>query len=192
MQIGKLLLDALDRVGFGGIVIDTDGAVSLSNGSADRLIEPSAAAANGGSGTSRHRDAIKALLRSSGSKRFNHLNEPWVRVPGERDGERGLVLHAHPITPAPAEGPHTVLIIIDLDDRPSPSAEVLRILFELSPAEARLAHHLVSGRSLEEAADASGLKLATVRKQLASVFTKTSTHRQGELVALLGRLSILP
>lgn len=189
MQVGKLLLDALDRVGFGGIVIDTSGTVSLSNGSADRLLESNA---NGQDGTQKHREAIKALLRSSGSKRFNHLNEPWVRVPGEREGERGLVLHAHPITPAPAEGPHTVLIIINLDDRPTPNADVLRNLFELSPAEARLAHHLMSGRSLEEAADASGLKLATVRKQLASVFTKTSTHRQGELVALLGRLSILP
>jgi DNA-binding CsgD family transcriptional regulator len=41
-------------------------------------------------------------------------------------------------------------------------------------AEARLAVEVASGKSLEEVAEAVGSKVATVRKQLASVFMKSS------------------
>ncbi len=59
-------------------------------------------------------------------------------------------------------------------------------------AKARLAVEVSSGKSLEEVAKAVGSKVATARKQLASVFMKTRTNRPGELVALLARLAVLP
>ena len=57
-------------------------------------------------------------------------------------------------------------------------------LFDLSPAEARLAASLAAGLSIAAAADASGITLATARTYLNRVFAKTGTHRQSELVAL--------
>ena len=46
---------------------------------------------------------------------------------------------------------------------------------------------LVAGQSVADCAEATGLSPYTVRNQLASVFSKTNTSRQSELVALVIR-----
>jgi DNA-binding CsgD family transcriptional regulator len=58
----------------------------------------------------------------------------------------------------------------------------LRDRFDLTPAEARLVVHLVTGNSLKSSAKALGVSYETVRRQVKSVFRKTGTHRQSELV----------
>jgi len=58
-------------------------------------------------------------------------------------------------------------------------------LFCLTPAEARLAQWVAEGRSLKEAAAAFGVSIHTVRMQLRSIFAKTGTRRQAELVRLM-------
>jgi len=60
-------------------------------------------------------------------------------------------------------------------------------LYHLSPAEAKLAVILAEGRSPEQAAERLQVSINTVRSQLKSVFAKTSTSRQSELVANLLR-----
>lgn len=65
--------------------------------------------------------------------------------------------------------------------------EDIQAVTGLTPAEARLAQALVSGASLGEYAEAAGLSINTVRRQLASAFFKTETNKQGELVALFIR-----
>jgi DNA-binding CsgD family transcriptional regulator len=67
-------------------------------------------------------------------------------------------------------------------------AEALRNQFGLTPAETRLALALADGIGLREAAERNGVQLSTARVQLKSIFGKTETHRQAELVALLARL----
>jgi DNA-binding CsgD family transcriptional regulator len=62
-------------------------------------------------------------------------------------------------------------------------AELLRRLFGLTRAEARLCERLVAGMSVEEAAADLGLKIPTIRTQLKSIFAKTGVARQAELVA---------
>lgn len=60
----------------------------------------------------------------------------------------------------------------------------------LTPAESRLVAALVAGRSLVDIARDTGPSHNTLRNQLASVFAKTGTRRQTELVALVvGRLA---
>ena len=85
-----------------------------------------------------------------------------------------------------------VITLVDLTEPPLPSAETLQKLFGLTSAEARLAREIARGLSAGEAAEALGVKMATVRSQMAQIFAKTGTKRQGELVALLTRLAILP
>jgi DNA-binding CsgD family transcriptional regulator len=58
----------------------------------------------------------------------------------------------------------------------------LRSRFDLTPAEARLVVHLVTGTSLKSSAKVFGVSYETVRRQVKSVFHKTGTHRQSELV----------
>lgn len=66
-----------------------------------------------------------------------------------------------------------------------PSPQILSALFDLSPAEAKLAASLVSGRPLKAAALDHGITVKTARTYLERVFYKTGTGRQSELVALL-------
>ena len=72
-----------------------------------------------------------------------------------------------------------------------PSEAVLQRLFDLTAAEARLACSISRGETLEEAAAALGVKVSTVRSQLAKLMIKTGTRRQGQLVALLVRVAYL-
>jgi DNA-binding CsgD family transcriptional regulator len=64
----------------------------------------------------------------------------------------------------------------------------LREAFKLTPAEVRIAQLVASGESLDDAAEILGIQRETARVQLKAVFSKTDTHRQGELVALMASL----
>lgn len=62
------------------------------------------------------------------------------------------------------------------------SPEVLAVLYQLTPAEARLAALLAGGAELKDIAGTLGVSLNTARSQLRSVFAKTGTRRQSELI----------
>src|SRR5262245_7483455 len=79
----------------------------------------------------------------------------------------------------------------ELANFPVPSEDRLRQVFDLTPAEARLAQGLARGDALEKVAEQLQIKITTARTQLAAIFAKTRTHRQPGLVALLSRLAHL-
>lgn len=60
-----------------------------------------------------------------------------------------------------------------------------RRLFDLTPAEARLAAALASGLALKDAAIQQGIRFTTARSYLENIFRKTTTRQQSQLVALL-------
>ncbi|MBK7416515.1 MAG: hypothetical protein IPJ38_16925 [Dechloromonas sp.] len=64
----------------------------------------------------------------------------------------------------------------------------LEHLYGLTRAEAELTVLLAQGESLEAIAATRTVKFDTVRTQLRTVYKKTGTHRQGELVCLAGVL----
>lgn len=82
--------------------------------------------------------------------------------------------------------PHSIAcLLFPLGRRRVASARQLISMFGFSPAEARLARALCHGETLEEHADAQGVKLPTVKTQLRAVFAKTQTDRQVSLVSLI-------
>jgi DNA-binding CsgD family transcriptional regulator len=81
--------------------------------------------------------------------------------------------------------PMAMLIAQDTEHVDASRLEVLQAMFSVTPAEAWLAGKLASGCSLEEAARSKGVGMNTVRTQLKSLFLKTGTRRQGELVAFI-------
>ena len=64
----------------------------------------------------------------------------------------------------------------------SSSTGVLRALYGLTEAEARLTAYLANGYSLHDSAAMLDVKIGTVRTQLNQIFRKTDTTRQSELV----------
>lgn len=57
--------------------------------------------------------------------------------------------------------------------------------FKLTTREVELCVHLLAGRKLVHSAALMGTSVATARQYAKSIFAKTDTHSQGELVALL-------
>jgi len=63
--------------------------------------------------------------------------------------------------------------------------DLLHCHFGLTPSEARLALHLVTGETLRSAAAELHISYETARTQLKSIFSKTGTCRQAELVVVV-------
>jgi DNA-binding CsgD family transcriptional regulator len=75
--------------------------------------------------------------------------------------------------------------VVDPDAVPKNVTGRMMQLWQLTPAEARLLQALIeNGFALRDAADQLGVTYATVRTHLASVFAKTETHSQPELMRL--------
>ena len=62
---------------------------------------------------------------------------------------------------------------------------LLSTTFDFTPAEARVAAQIASGQVPKEIARDFGLQLNTIRTHLKSIFAKTGTRRQAELVRVL-------
>jgi DNA-binding CsgD family transcriptional regulator len=117
---------------------------------------------------------------------------------------RGVPVNSIPIPPSPGRLPHvlhvlpvcgaardvfsqaTALVVITPIDRATvPGAEVLQGLFDLTPAEARIARAIGEAQTIEELAQTLQISRETVRTQLKAVLAKTGVSRQSELVSLL-------
>lgn len=129
----------------------------------------------------------KAVLVSTGQ---SSRNTGAMQV--SRASKKPLQLIATPFRSDDFVMPGRAIAIVfmnDPDEKPAPPVEVLRALFNLTPAESRLAISLLDGNSLSEVAELNGVGQETVRSQLKSIFQKTGTGRQGELIRLLSGIT---
>ena len=129
---------------------------------------------------SRLETAILQATGHSGPRRASRIAPPTAGGP---DVVVTPLSEDHPDNPL--RRPLVAVSVVD------PEQQNLRVndLFQFSRAEARLATKLQEGLSLAEYAERHGIALSTARTQLRALFTKTGTHRQGELVSLLLRLA---
>ncbi|CAG9245356.1 putative HTH luxR-type domain-containing protein [Paraburkholderia unamae] len=82
-----------------------------------------------------------------------------------------------------------IMIVVTEAERSAAASErQLSQLFGLTAAEARLAHGLAKGLSIEEYANACGVTITTARNQLRAVLAKTGYRRQQDLVRALAVL----
>jgi DNA-binding CsgD family transcriptional regulator len=80
----------------------------------------------------------------------------------------------------------TLLVLITQPNhRRVATVQQLMQLFKLSPAEARLARASAQGHELENFAVEQGVKMSTLRSQMAAIFIKAQVKRQSELTRLI-------
>lgn len=99
----------------------------------------------------------------------------WVQIASVRAGDLSVI----------RDIPMAMLVVQDTKRVDASRLDVLQAMFGVTPAEAWLAGKLASGCSLEEASRSKGVGMNTVRTQLKSLFLKTGTRRQGELIAFI-------
>ncbi len=184
--------DALEALGMPALLLGAKGEVCRANANAERLFCRDFGVRNRRLAIANKAafDALDAALRRVLGRHTSDATAGPVTVP--REGRRPLALtvislerhNANPFAQAAA-----LLLIVDLDARRAPDARHLRELFALTAAEAELTRRLARGESLETAAEHLRVAGETARKRLKSVFEKTGTHKQGALIALVGRMT---
>lgn len=96
------------------------------------------------------------------------------------------------VTPLPHDeygtlkgNPTAAVFVTDPEEETETQDQILIRLYQLTPAEAKLAMLLMQGISLDAAADELQIAKGTARVHMRNIFSKTDTHRQSELVRLL-------
>jgi DNA-binding NarL/FixJ family response regulator len=97
----------------------------------------------------------------------------------------------------PDWGALAALFLSDPEARSRPSEAMLIALYDFTQTEARVAAHLTVGLSVNDVAETLRISRNTVHHHLKSIFRKTDTTRQSELVSLIlsglaGEPSTLP
>lgn len=106
----------------------------------------------------------------------------------ERQSRHTMILvkaHTKSLFSGLAQGDRVICLIAPFDPRRVASVQQLMKLFGFTPAEARLAKAIGIGETLEIYAENNGLQVSTVRCQLKSIFAKSGTGRQTDLVRLI-------
>lgn len=82
-----------------------------------------------------------------------------------------------------------VLVLSPIGTPQAPSVELVQSLFDLTPAEARIARSLASGKTVDDIASDGHISPNTIRTHIRGVLTKTGCTRQTDVVALLAGIS---
>lgn len=175
----------VDSIGHGMALMSSDGRLIIANEALERLIHTNGSLTLTADRCLRLSDpaAQEALTQLLEDITHGHRRSGALAVP-RLDGQRPLGIVVSAMQDGPATGRALTVHVSALEAAPLPPLEVLRGLFDLTPAEAHLLQALMSDQRIEDVAANRGVSITTVRTQLAHLFRKTGTNRQPELVRL--------
>jgi len=190
----EMAVGAFDRVAVGVVLLDVKGSPVMVNREAERIagmkdgfvLLADRLAADRLSETEVLRDLV-------GRVGTHNPRKPRSGAGAIRLSRPSGLPHYHVVVlplpkrcqPTDGKGAASVLFITDLERAQSPIDHLFGELYDLTDAEARLVTQLLEGGGLTAAAERLGLSRNTVHSQLASVFQKTGTKSQSELLTLL-------
>ncbi len=185
--------DAFSNAGHPIAATDATGRVIYMNARFEQLLGPDLTVRDGrlaSADVDADRTLAAALKRATDDGGSLECQLPAVVLP-RREG-RPLVARIAPVVGRANDllaRESAIVMLTDLDaDDVGPELTVLRGVFGLTPAEARLAAQIAAGKSLADIAQVERITRETVRGRLKSVFEKTGTSRQPDLAILLAKL----
>ena len=197
----RAIYEAFDSVPIGMIITDENAGILHFNRSAEEIVRQ-------GRGLVIHNHALSADTKTDAARLRETISDVVIKARhGSVTRGRAMSLdrscHVHPLSivvkpmwckdggdPRKRIGPLANLIVADLGRRIEAPADLLRRVFDLTPAESVVLERLVYGLSLQEIGDALGTSRNTVRNQLHIVFEKTGTNRQSELIKLVMSMAV--
>ncbi len=142
--------------------------LSLTDKAADRLLQ----------------DAIAAIDTAGGGMRSFPVRDTGA--------EAMMVAHVIPIRLSARDiflRCAAALVLTPVTLPQAPPVELVQSLFDLTPAEARVARSLATGETVETIASAQGVSQNTIRVHVRGVLEKTGCNRQVDVVSLLTAIS---
>jgi DNA-binding CsgD family transcriptional regulator len=187
----RTVAESLGVIGLAAAALNADGRIVASNRLFRALVPATVKRLQGPLrlvDAAAHRLIHEALARPS----FPHVMVRSLPVRAAQ-GDAPSMIHLFPI---PLETDDlfpdiaAIVVVSPAQPRSPPSLEILKGLFDLSPAEARVAQGIAARRTVEEIADRARVSRETVRSQLKTVLAKTGTKRQLDLAVMLLGLPI--
>lgn len=192
-----ILLEALARKSDGIVLLDRKGAVTFMNDAARAMLAAADGLVHGPDGfvTDRGPETLRLgrMIQGSIGPALPFTDRRGGQMPvHRRSGRNPYVLT---VMPAPAvelfltrQSIACVIHIQDLAATPLPSREAMAAVFGLSEREADLVIALIRCPGLAQASGQAGMALNTARNHLHSIFIKSNTASQAEMIQIFGRL----
>lgn len=191
MTIAETTLGTLDAIGLPALVINRSRQVLAVNELAQDhpILVPLARG-----GLALKHDLADRLFQASLQAGLEGSSTRLCSVPVPAVNERpAMVVHALPLRGQAHDllsGAEILVVINTLDDRQAADGSILRGLFDLTAAEARLAQNLMRGATIAQISGETSVSVATLRSQLRALLAKTGTQRQADLIGLLMRTGL--
>lgn len=183
---------AMDQFPFGVVIIDRDRRIILSNSAARRFLQDAKllVSINGKLATAVHNESLNAVLgRCLGA--VGGPPEPAGYSAREPGSDAATQILGIPLHTSESEVQRTASVLIkDASLTATVPSHLLKSLYGFTEKESRLAHALMNGMTINEYCEKVFITPNTARTHLKSIYRKTSTNRQAELISLLSRLYI--
>jgi len=182
-QDSSLVKSIFDHINLPLVFIKQGGYVSFQNQQAEKWQQQSALISINTSGTIELHDHPSNAKLLANSSALLDKNETDSKVISIKNNDEGVSLL---LTPIRNEQPHeqgVLLTIYPWNSQHGVSPERIKEFFGLTKTEAQVCDYLCQGYSLESIADITCRGVATVRSHLKSIYIKTATNRQAELVS---------
>jgi DNA-binding CsgD family transcriptional regulator len=187
-------LGALDQLRAGVIIADNSGQIIEMNQAAESIVQlqDGLNIRNGRLSARRVFETVKMAKLITGATGDAKLGSAAGRMlVGRCEGLPPYVLTVAPLrTNMRVDDRRLALIVVVDPQRHSPSETDLAEFFGLSPAEARLAAALLTGKTLSQIAADTSVRITTLRTQLGSILRKVGAKRQCDLIRILSSTGI--
>lgn len=186
------VLSVLDKLLVGLVILDEKGRVVVANSTARASSDASGALRLGERlrAVQVPKDAqLQSLIqRTSMTAIARDQSDGGQMVVEKRDRSGSLLLEVMPLRDDGFPDGHnikgTAVFIIDPASPFKASAGALAKIFSMTPTEEAIADSLLNGAELREIAEERGNSIETVRSHLKSIFSKTGSNSQLELLRL--------
>lgn len=143
------------------------------------------------------RPAHEALARAVQQASFDEasMGQGGIGIPARRSQGTPCVLHVLPLKRGEirrglARRATAAVFLTRANAPPAMPRDALALLYDLTPAEARVFELIADGRTQGDVGEILGIARSTVKTHLLRVFDKTGCTRQVDLVRLAARLSM--
>jgi DNA-binding CsgD family transcriptional regulator len=174
----------VDRLATAVLLIDQRGWVLYRNEAADQLMSKQRIGRIVNQKLSLNGVDLQGLVASVARRRFYET----AIAAGSAEGEIKLAAIAMSAGP-PAQNNPIAIFLTGLPGSAKPSEAFLKTAYGLTPAEIRVAFGLLTGLAPADIATETGLSIATVRSQIASVREKAGAGTTSDLIRLLSAAS---
>lgn len=190
--------DILERVSAGILLVDEDGGVVHANAAGRRMLDKGDAVhlRNGRIATAT--PLTTAVLSDAVRQAANieiDIERRSIDIPARLADGSPTVLQVLPLrrrTVRDGIEQRTVAAIFIAGSADPPRlADVMGLLYRLTPAETRVFELIVDGKAPAEISESLGVSVSTVKTHLGRVFDKTGCSRQVDLVAMAAKVTLV-